>query len=93
VVPNQWKASATNAASTDRSASGMRSAVPVSASKPGSRRRSSESIAGEASTAITRPTSATNSRVSLPVPAARSSTALAEFKPSSRTSSSTTPGG
>ena len=61
-------------ASTYWSTSGMRSAVPPSAIASGTRRSSSARISGIGSDAMTFAPLGTSSRVSLPVPAARSST-------------------
>src|SRR5436190_7127535 len=78
----QWKASAVKTASTEPSGTGIASARPASASAPGTNSSSTARIASSGSTAITRPNRGTRSRVSLPVPAPRSSTV--ESGPSSR---------
>ena len=71
---NQWKASAAKTASTEASASGISCAVPASASASGQSATSRRRIASAGSTATTRPNLGRSNRVSLPVPAAASST-------------------
>src|SRR5512133_629864 len=80
----QWNASAVKTTSTESSGSGIASARPGSASAPGTTSASTARIASSGSTASTRPNRGTRSRVSLPVPAPRSSTV--ESGPSSRSS-------
>jgi len=70
---NQWNAWPTSTASTEASGSGMSSAVPGSAFTEGSSARSTASISGSGSTAVTRADRRTRDAVSFPVPAARSS--------------------
>ncbi len=84
-VSNQWNASPTTTAAAAPSGSGIASAVPAIASASGTRARSSASIVGEGSTAITFLASGTSARVSLPVPAARSTIVASWVRPSSRT--------
>ena len=71
---NQWNASATNTASTLPSGNGIRSALPSYTSACGTCATSWDRIAGSGSTATTRANRPTSTRVSLPVPAPRSST-------------------
>src|SRR5919108_3471360 len=85
-VANQWKASAEKTPSTSSFPSGIASALPASASASGTISASTVRIASSGSTATTRAKRGTSDRVSLPVPAPRSSTA--ESAPSS--SSATT---
>jgi hypothetical protein len=74
---NQWNAWPTSTASTEASGSGMSSALPRSArtgpAGGASWARSTRSISGSGSTAVTRLDRRTREPVSLPVPAARSS--------------------
>jgi len=74
---NQCQAWATTTASTLASPSGIRSAVPASTAAPGTAAASCSRIAREGSTAVTVSPASTSERVSLPVPAPRSSTLLA----------------
>ena len=71
-MSNQWNAWATVTASTEPSPSGIASAVPSSTSTPGTARPSCSRIAATGSTAMISAPDGTSSRVSLPVPAARS---------------------
>ncbi len=71
---NQWNASATNAASTDASASGIASAVPASQRAAGTVRSPIRRIPSSGSTQTTSANRGSSTRASLPVPAARSST-------------------
>ena len=92
LVPNQWNASATNTASTLSSSSGIDSAVPTSASAPGTTRSSCARMPSSGSTAITRAKRGTSCRVSLPVPAARSRTTESAGRPSASSAASAYPG-
>ena len=85
---NQWNAWATQIASALASASGMRSAVPSSARAAGAARVSCSLIAASGSIAITSSKRGIRARVSLPVPAARSTTTDRRSRPSSRMSES-----
>ena len=82
-LANQWNASPEKTASTLASASGIDSPRPASASAPGTTSSSTARIASSGSTATTRANRGTSSRVSLPVPAPRSSTSAAGPRPSS----------
>src|SRR5262249_53186774 len=73
-LASQGKASAVKPASTESSATGIDSARPASASAEGTTSSSTPRIASSGSTAITRSNRRTRSRVSLPVPAPRSTT-------------------
>ena len=73
-LANQWNASATKTASTASSSSGIASALPLSVSASGTTRSRTARIPSSGSTATTRANRGTSCRVSLPVPAARSST-------------------
>src|SRR5580765_2131475 len=89
---NQWNASAEKTASTLPSASGIASPRPASTSAAGTTSSSTARIASSGSTATTRSNRGTSSRVSLPVPAPRSSTSASGSSPSSsitRSSNST----
>ena len=90
---NQWKACATVTQSTDASANGSASAVPSRTSTPGTTSTSFARMASTGSTAMILAPVGTSSRVSLPVPAARSTTVDAGPMPSSRTTKLTTAGG
>src|SRR3954470_2957517 len=79
----QWKASAVKTASTESSGSGIASPRPSSASAPGTTSARTSRIPASGSTATTRPNRGTRSRVSLPVPAPRSSTVESRPRPSS----------
>ena len=70
----KWNACPTVTASTEPSSSGIRSAVPARIVTPATRRSSSARISGTGSTATTVAPLVASRRVSLPVPAARSST-------------------
>ncbi len=85
---NQWNACAHVTTSAEPSASGMDSALPRTAVAPGTACRSSASISSSGSTAVTRWPSATSERVSLPVPAPRSTTSHGSSPASQRTASS-----
>src|SRR4029079_7709414 len=80
---NQWNACATVTASTDPATSGIDSAVPSSTETSGSARSSAARIAATGSTATTSAPPSTRSRVSFPVPAARSRMRAAGPSPSS----------
>ena len=90
---NQWKAWATVIASADASASGSDSAVPSSASAPGDVSASFARISATGSTATTRAPVGTSSRVSFPVPAARSTTTRPGPSPASAAIQSTASAG
>src|SRR5690349_2498653 len=90
---NQWNAAATKTGSTLPPASGISSALPGRTSASGSRSESTRRISAIGSTAITRPASGTSAAVSLPVPAARSSTVDAGMTPSSPASQASASGG
>ena len=74
--------------SAEPSGSGIDSALPITASASGTAARSSPSISGSGSTAVTRCPSATSERVSFPVPAPRSTTSQGVSPASQRTASS-----
>ncbi len=84
---NQWNAWAHVTTSVDPSGSGIASALPSSAPSPGSTASSSARISASGSTAVTRCPSATSPRVSLPVPAPRSTTSQGSSLVSQRTAS------
>ena len=73
-MSNQWNAVPTSTASTEASGNGTASALPTTARTCGRRCRSSASIAGSGSTAVTATPAQTSPEVSAPVPAPRSST-------------------
>src|SRR2546423_1203161 len=84
-VANQWNASPEKTASTTPSSRGIASALPGRASAPGTPSSRTASIASAGSTATTRSNRGTSARVSLPVPAPRSSTAASGRSPRSAT--------
>jgi hypothetical protein len=86
---NQWNACATVTASTLAVGSGIACAVPSWSSAAGTCSASSPRISADGSTATTRAPVETSSRVSLPVPAARSSTVAPARSPSRDVRSST----
>src|SRR3954449_11119857 len=90
---NQWNASAEKTASTSASRAGIASPLPSLASASGTTSCSTSSIAASGSTAITRANRATSARVSLPVPAPRSSTDAAGPSTSSATTRSSSSSG
>src|SRR5438105_39494 len=90
---NQWNASAEKTASTSPSARGISSALPRRASAPGTTSSSTPSIAASGSTARTRANRRTSDRVSLPVPAPRSSTSASGRSPRSETTRSSSSSG
>ena len=79
---------ATNTASTAPSGRGMDSAVPGNACAAGATRESTARMPSSGSTAVTIANRPTSSRVSLPVPAARSSTAESGVRPRRETARS-----
>ena len=85
---NQWNACAAVTTSTLSAASGIASAPPSTAVASGTPRAGASSISGSGSTAVTRCPSATRDRVSLPVPAPRSTTSHGSSPASQRTASS-----
>ena len=82
---NQWNACPTTTASIEWFSAGIASAVPSRISACGTAAASLAAISGIGSTATRFAPNGTSSRVSLPVPAARSRTALPGPIPSSRT--------
>src|SRR5262245_48157962 len=80
---NQWNASAEKTASTSPSSAGMASPLPRRASASPTTSSRTPSIAASGSTAITFANRRTSERVSLPVPAPRSSTTSPRSNPSS----------
>ena len=91
-VSNQWKAWATKTASTESTASGICSALPSIASLSGQPTASRRRILASGSTATTRANLETRGRVSLPVPAASSSTVADDGRPAISTTWSGYPG-
>src|SRR5215468_2516134 len=92
-VANQWKASPEKTASTAASPTGIDSALPASAAGPGTTSSSTARIRSSGSTATTRANRGTRRRVSLPVPAPRSSTSASRPSPRSATTRSSSPAG
>lgn len=90
---NQWKAWATQTASTDDSCSGKVSALPATRGTLASDRRRTARIPSTGSTATTNAPVGTSRRVSFPVPAARSTTVAPGRIPRFSTSQSTAEGG
>jgi hypothetical protein len=92
-LSNQWKASAIVTAATEASGSGIASARPSIARSGPMAAASSSRSAPCGSTAKTSWPAASSARLSLPVPAPRSSTGAAGVMPSSAASAPTTAGG